>query len=186
MPSPKPLIPFSPGSRSLNSLGASIFSGARMTYRLRIKFGELELELEGDRDFLEAKFADMSWIDALLERLGALERQAGLKPPQPALSSFSSFVEFASVVNPEKNWERFLTIAYYLYRQEGRDLTYEDVERYYGQARWPMPKNIWDVMSHLIREGYMEDAGRQNDRKAFRILRKGIEYVERLMGGGGA
>jgi len=162
-----------------------------MTYRLRIKVGGLELELEGDREFLEARLADLSWIDALLERLGGLGRQETVKAPQQqavmTTASFSSFVEFASHVNPEKNWEKFLTIAYYLYRQEGRDLTYEDVERYYAQARWPMPKNVWDVMSHLIREGYMEDAGKQNDRKVFRILRKGIEHVEKLMGreGGG-
>ncbi|RLG03321.1 MAG: hypothetical protein DRN54_03050, partial [Thaumarchaeota archaeon] len=82
------------------------------------------------------------------------------------------------LLNPKTNWEKFLSIAYYLYRWEGKDLTYEDVEKYYGQARWPMPRNMWDVMSNLIREGYMEDAGKQNDRKAFRILRKGIEYVE--------
>ncbi|MEM0329430.1 MAG: hypothetical protein QXU12_01860 [Nitrososphaerota archaeon] len=158
-----------------------------MTYRLRIKLGGLELELEGDREFLEARFADLSWIDALLERLGNLEQQRAVKPPQQqaVVGSFSSFVEFAGRVNPEKNWEKFLTIAYYLYSQEGRDLTYDDVEKYYAQARWPMPKNVWDVMSHLIREGYMEDAGKQNDRKIFRILRKGIEHVERLMGGGG-
>ncbi len=158
-----------------------------MTYRLRVKIGGLELELEGDRDFLEARFADLSWIDELLEKLGNLEQHTAVEAlqQQAVVGDFSSFVEFASHVNPEKNWEKFLTIAYYLYRQEGRDLTYEDVEKYYAQARWPMPKNIWDVMSHLIREGYMEDAGKQNDRKVFRILRRGIEHVESLMGSGG-
>jgi hypothetical protein len=157
-----------------------------MPYRLRIKVGGLELELEGDREFLEARVADLSWIDALLERLGNLGWQELIKAPQQAAASnFSSFVEFTSLVNPEKNWEKFLTIAYYLYKQEGRNLTYEDIEKYYAQARWPMPKNVWDVMSHLIREGYMEDAGKQNDRKIFRILKKGVEHVERLMGGGG-
>jgi hypothetical protein len=157
-----------------------------MPYRLRIKVGGLELELEGDREFLEARVADLSWIDALLERLGNLGWQELIKAPQQAAASnFSSFVELTSLVNPEKNWEKFLTIAYYLYKQEGRNLTYEDVEKYYAQARWPMPKNVWDVMSHLIREGYMEDAGKQNDRKIFRILKKGVEHVERLMGGGG-
>lgn len=158
-----------------------------MTYRFRIKLGRLELELEGDREFLEARLADLSWIDAFIGRLGNFEqRKMGKALHQQAIvGNFSSFVEFASCMNPEKNWEKFLTIAYYLYMQEGRDLTYEDIEKHYAQARWSMPKNVWDVMSHLIREGYMEDAGKQNDRKVFRILRKGIEHVERLMGGGG-
>ena len=33
-------------------------------------------------------------------------------------------------------------------------------------------------MSDLIKDGYMEEAGKMNGKKAFRILRKGIKYVE--------
>ncbi len=156
-----------------------------MSYKVRLKFGELELELEGDKDFLESRLSNLSWIDAILGKLkesGHLFR--GRR--SPLVDEQLSFVEFASLLNPKKNWEKFLTIAYYLYKREDRDLTYEDVENYYRQARWPMPGNARDVMSNLIREGYMEEAGKQNDRKAFRILRKGIEYVERAFRGGEA
>lgn len=148
-----------------------------MTYKFRLRSGSLELELEGDKEFLESKLSDLSWLDAFLEKFSGPGKPIQIKEA-PQLSEKPSFVEFASLLNPKTNWEKFLSIAYYLYKWKGKDLTYEDVEKYYGQARWPMPRNIWDVMSNLIREGYMEDAGKQNDRKAFRILRKGIEYVE--------
>jgi len=148
-----------------------------MTYKFRLRSGSLELEIEGDKEFLESKLSDLSWLDAIFEKLGGLGKPVQVKEAPP-VSEKPSFVEFASLLNPKTNWEKFLSIAYYLYRWEGKDLTYEDVEKYYGQARWPMPRNMWDVMSNLIRDGYMEDAGKQNDRKAFRILRKGIEYVE--------
>ncbi|HDD43065.1 MAG: hypothetical protein DRN61_01325 [Thaumarchaeota archaeon] len=148
-----------------------------MTYKFRLRSGSLELEIEGDKEFLESKLSDLSWLDAILEKLGELGKPVQVEEAAQ-VSEKPSFVELASLLNPKTNWEKFLSIAYYLYRWEGKDLTYEDVEKYYGQARWPMPRNMWDVMSNLIREGYMEDAGKQNDRKAFRILRKGIEYVE--------
>ncbi|MCD6312592.1 MAG: hypothetical protein J7L79_02110 [Thaumarchaeota archaeon] len=148
-----------------------------MTYKFRLRSGSLELEIEGDKEFLETKLSDLSWLDAILEKLGGLGKSVQVKEALPICEK-PSFVEFASLLNPKTNWEKFLSIAYYLYRWEGKGLTYEDVEKYYGQARWPMPRNMWDVMSNLIRDGYMEDAGKQNDRKAFRILRKGIEYVE--------
>ncbi len=150
-----------------------------MSYKFRLKAGNLELELEGDREFLEARLSDLGWLDEILGRLGGVKLVAGAEEKP-------SFVEFASRINPRTNWEKFLTIAYYLYRWEDRDLTYEDVENYYRQARWPMPGNARDVMSNLIREGYMEDAGRRNDRKAFRILRKGIEHVEEILARGGS
>ena len=41
-----------------------------------------------------------------------------------------------------------------------------------------MPKNLSDVMSDLIKDGYMEEAGRREGKKTFRILRKGIKHVE--------
>ncbi len=143
----------------------------------------MELELEGDREFLETKLGDLSWLDEILRKLGGVRLKAGagekvLEGEKP------SFVEFASRINPRTNWEKFLIIAYYLYKWEDRDLTYEDVENYYRQARWPMPGNARDVMSNLIREGYMEGAGRRNDRKAFRILRRGIEHVEEILARG--
>jgi len=148
-----------------------------MSYKFRLKLGEVEFELEGDKDFLDARLSNLSWIDAILSKLKESKKVVQAKR-SPLENEKLSFVEFATTINPRKNWEKFLTIAYYLYKQEGRDLTYEDVENYYRQARWPIPGNARDVMSNLIREGYMEDAGRRNDRKAFRILRRGIEYVE--------
>jgi len=156
-----------------------------MSYKFRLKAGNLELEFEGDREFLEAKLSDLSWLDEILGRLGGVKLVAGVEE-KAFEKEKPSFVEFASRINPRTNWEKFLTIAYYLYRWEDRDLTYEDVENYYRQARWPMPGNARDVMSNLIREGYMEDAGRRNDRKAFRILRKGIEHVEEILARGGS
>lgn len=153
-----------------------------MSYRIKLRSTGFELELEGDREFVESKLADLSWLEKILDKAGAVAHvesrplTSGRKP---------SFIEFASLMNPRTNGEKVLAIAYYLFKWEDRDVTYEDIEQYYRRARWPMPGNVRDVMSNLIREGYMEDAGKIGDRKAFRILQKGIKLIEEAVQRGG-
>ena len=40
-----------------------------MTYRVRISVGGLEIEIEGDKEFIEEKFSDLSWLDKVLEKI---------------------------------------------------------------------------------------------------------------------
>ena len=145
-----------------------------MTYRVRISIGGLEIEIEGDKEFIEERFSDLSWLDKFLEKVKPREsiKQGEL------IGEKLSFTEYVDEIEPETHPQRFLTIAYYLHRHEGRDMTYDDVKDFYQRVRWPTPKNLSDVMSDLIKDGYMEEAGKMNGKKAFRILRKGIKYVE--------
>ncbi len=151
-----------------------------MSYKIKLRAEGFELEIEGDREFVESKLSNLEWIDQIFNKFGSVEITAS-KAAKALPKEKPAFNEFASLVKPKTNWEKFLTIAYYLYKWEDRDMTYEDVENYYRHARWPMPGNARDVMSNLIREGYMEDAGKKNDRKAFRILQKGIQYIEEAL-----
>ncbi|RLG03662.1 MAG: hypothetical protein DRN54_02485, partial [Thaumarchaeota archaeon] len=93
-----------------------------MTYKFRLRSGSLELEIEGDKEFLESKLSDLSWLDAILEKLGELGKPVQVEEATQ-VSEKPSFVELASLLNPKTNWEKFLSIAYYLYRWEGKDLT---------------------------------------------------------------
>jgi len=145
-----------------------------MTYRVRISIGGLEIEIEGDKEFIEERFSDLSWLDKVLEKIKPHE---SIKEGE-LLGEKLSFTEYVDELEPETHPQRFLTIAYYLHKQEGRDMTYDDVKDYYQRVRWPTPKNLSDVMSDLIKDGFMEEAGKLNGKKAFRILRKGIKYVE--------
>ena len=145
-----------------------------MTYRVRVSVGGLEMEVEGDREFVEERLSDLAWLDKVLEKVRSHEsiKQGEL------IGEKLSFTEYVDELEPETHPQRFLTIAYYLHRHEGRDMTYDDVKDYYQRVRWPTPKNLSDVMSDLIKDGYMEEAGKLDGKKAFRILRKGIKYVE--------
>jgi len=144
-----------------------------MSYRVKVSLKGVEVEIEGDREFIEAKLGDLSWLDGFLEKMGGAAAMEAEK-----LEEKPSFVEFASTLEPKSHPQRFLTIAYYLYKWEGKDVTYDDLEEYYRKARWPTPSNPRDVAGDLVREGFIEDAGRIDGRKTFRILQKGIRFVE--------
>lgn len=152
---------------------------AQTTYRIRLNLNGLEIEVEGDKEFVESKISDLSWIDTLSQKL---QTQAGKQTSSVSrivsTEAKPSFTEFSTEINPQTHLQRILTIAYYLYRFENRDFTYEDVENFYEQRRWPRPANPRQAVSDLIEEGYIEEAGKTDGKKNFRILEKGIRYVE--------
>ncbi len=144
-----------------------------MSYRVRVSVNGAEIEVEGDREFVAERLENLEWLEEVVNRLGGTSKPSGRN-----VGEKPSFVEFASSFEPKSHPQRFLTVAYYLYKWEDRDITYDDLEEYYRKARWPMPSNPRDVAGDLVRDGYIEDAGRVNGKKAFRILQKGIKFVE--------
>ncbi|MCS7132348.1 MAG: hypothetical protein N3F65_02345 [Nitrososphaeria archaeon] len=153
-----------------------------MSYRVRIRSPTgFEIEIEGDRDFIESKLTDLGWLENLLDKTGSPAQKVMRVAPTDRKPSF---MEFASLLNPKTNGEKVLAVAYYFYKWEDKDVTYDDVEQYFKHARWSMPGNVRDVMSNLIRDGYMEEAGKINDRKTFRILLRGIKLIEESLQGG--
>ncbi|MCF8884981.1 MAG: hypothetical protein QXK95_03080 [Nitrososphaerota archaeon] len=149
---------------------------AQPTYKLRINMKGVEIDLEGDKEFIESKLSNLDWIDAILQKIGSLPQAVQHK--YIPVSKEVSFTEFSSNLNPQTHLQRILTIAYYLYKYEGRDFTYDDLETYYEQRRWPRSANPRQAVSDLIQEGYIEESGKTNGKKTFRILEKGIKYVE--------
>lgn len=154
-----------------------------MSYKIRVRSPTgFEIEIEGDKDFIESKLVDLGWLEGLLNKA---ESPAQRMMQAAAPDGKPSFIEFASLLDPKTNGEKVLAVAYYLYKWKDKDITYDDVEQYFRYARWPLPGNVRDVMSNLIRDGYMEEAGKINDRKTFRILLKGIRLIEESLREGG-
>ena len=145
-----------------------------MSYRVRISLSGIEVEIEGDREFVDSKLSNLGWLEELVGKLQT--RNLGKKIVER--EEKPSFNEFASELEPQNHGQRILSVAYYLYKWENRDFGYDDVENFYKVASWPTPSNPRDVVGDLIREGFLEDAGRVEGKKRFRILRKGIKLVE--------
>ena len=82
-------------------------------YRIRIKQGEVEIEVEGDRDFVEMN------IEKLKNELskttkGLLPEKATLETPKRQALGALSLAEFYKQKQPEDDIEVAMTIAYYL------------------------------------------------------------------------
>ncbi|MEN2975166.1 MAG: hypothetical protein ABDH32_06285 [Candidatus Caldarchaeales archaeon] len=149
---------------------------AQITYRVRLNLNGLEIEIEGDKEFVESKISDLTWIDNLSQKLAFI---GGKQSSNIGIVKVgSSFTEFSSQINPQSHPQKVLSIAYYLYSREERDFTYDDIMNYYEQRRWSKPSNPRDVVSDLIKEGYIEESSKINGKKAFKILEKGIKYVQ--------
>ncbi|MBO3769170.1 MAG: hypothetical protein QXS51_05835 [Thermoproteota archaeon] len=145
---------------------------------VRIKKGELEVEVWGSREFVE------STLEKLKEEFFKKEVLVTqtVKPSSPSMTFTEYLAEEAKVLGREpdtlKGYEKILLIGYYIYTTENRDFTYEDIERLKTEARLSGLENPRQYMGVLIRKGYVSETGTEGGKKVFRMLRRGLQYVE--------
>lgn len=148
-------------------------------YGVRIKKGDVEIEVWGTRDFVESTVEKLK--EELLKKSEVIEAQA-VKPPSPTMTFTEYLAEEAKAIGREpdtlKGYEKILLIGYYIYTTENRDFTYDDIERLKTEARLSGLENPRQYMSVLIRKGYVSETGVEGGKKVFRILRRGLQYVE--------
>ena len=148
-------------------------------YGVRVRKRDVEVEVWGSREFVEATFERLR-SEFLQERVEA----ARTLEPQPAQGvTFTEFLaEEAKRIGREpdmlKGYEKILLIGYYLYMVEKRDFTYEDVEKLKEEARLSGLENPRQYMSILIKRGFVSETGVEAGKKVFKMLRRGLQYVE--------
>jgi hypothetical protein len=151
----------------------------KSSYRVRIKIGEKEFEVEGDREFVEKNaeiLFNKLYQETTSKETGAVQEE---KP------NFNEFInERAKIFGKDPDQlsgsQKILLIAYYVFKFEGgRDFTYDDVEKYSQEARLSGLANPRQYMSELIRKGFVKEGEvSEGKKKTFKILRGGIQYVE--------
>ncbi len=133
--------------------------------RIRFRQSDLEIEIEGDRKFVEAYF------NKLLQKfqIGPFETgEAGNKLLNQLLEQ----------KQPPSHSEKVLLFAYYLEKyRKLESFSADDISGCYQETRIPGPRNINDLIRKLPRE-YVMEVGRKGKKKAWRLTRQGIEYVE--------
>lgn len=147
---------------------------------IRVRKGDVEIEVWGNREFVEAAFEKLRQ-EFLQENVKTLETPAA-QPPSPGMTFTEYLAEEAKKIGREpdmlKGYEKILLIGYYLYTVEKRDFTYDDVEKLRGEARLSGLENPRQYMSILIKKGYVSETGVEGGKKVFRMLRRGLQYVE--------
>lgn len=168
----------------------------RKDYKVRIRVGEVEIEVAGDREFVEQKIKEFkedfltkepkSMTDQMqkpevkvqqTKKITAKEAVSKGETITQAIveESILDFKEFAREKTPRTANQKVMTIAYYLYSYEKRDFTYKDVKDYYERAGWGTLINPIGIVRNLIKLGYLEQV---EDTEMFRISTDGIKYVE--------
>ncbi|MGQ9596551.1 MAG: hypothetical protein ACUVQY_05320 [Thermoproteota archaeon] len=149
-------------------------------YGVKVKKGDVEIEVWGDKEFVETTFEKLK-EEFLKEAARVLETQA-VKPPSPGMPFTEYLVEEAKRIGREpdmlKGYEKILLIGHYLYTVENKDFTYEDIDKLREEARLSGLENPRQYMSILIKKGYASEAGVEGGKKIFRMLRRGLQYVE--------
>jgi|YelNatPaOPRAMG01_1025707.scaffolds.fasta_scaffold58886_1 hypothetical protein len=149
-------------------------------YGVRVRKRDVEVEVWGSREFVETTFDRLKneFLQEKLEPARVIEPQ----PPPQGITFTEFLAEEAKRIGREpdmlKGYEKILLIGYYLYMVEKRDFTYEDVEKFKEEARLSGLENPRQYMSILIKRGFVSETGVEAGKKVFKMLRRGLQYVE--------
>jgi predicted nucleotidyltransferase component of viral defense system len=151
-------------------------------YSMRYKKGDLEIEVQGDKDFVEQKFKELLAVGAKIRRQAESlsdrkkEDVRGRKP---------SIIEFLrSKGDKFSHTDRIVLFGYYLETfEEYESFNVKNIEQCYRKARIPLPKNFPAYIKMLIKNVYIMEASEKKDsRKSYQLTDTGIKYVEETFG----
>lgn len=145
-------------------------------YKLRLKKGDFEVEVQGDKDFVVTKFEELTKGKIVLGKPGEVETaEVGELP-----TSLAEFVKLKG--DPKGHIELTAIFAYWLFKRENMDsFNFKDMESCYSQTRIPKPANLSDVINRNQGKGlFVRSEAEKDGLVAWRITRSGEEYVEKM------
>lgn len=162
-----------------------IKGGAKMLeaqYLMRYKKGDLEIEVQGDKAFVEEKFKELLEMQPKAATKEVQKIETSVEPEKKV-----SLGEFLKSKNPKSHGDKILAFGYYLEKAKGYpSFNLDEIEACYMEARLPKTKNFSAYITPLIRSGHLMDAEEKKDnKKAWILTESGLKYVEELVPGSG-
>jgi len=148
------------------------------SYRIRIKVGEVEIEVEGDREFVEKHIREFKRYRLEIVR-GLGEKGTISEVPNKKLELEGlSLAEFYKQKQPKDHDENVTVFAYWLTKKENREEFHvKDIRNCYKETKVPEPKNIYRNISAVV--GPIRAYLVKGSRKGFyKLTRTGEEFVE--------
>lgn len=142
-------------------------------YRIKYRKGDFEVEVQGDKDWVEKKFKELTE--------GKVVAPEATTPKVEGIPT--SLVEFVKAKgNPSGHNDIAIIFSYWLHKKQNMSSYNKvDIERCYSEARIPKPANITDVMNKNQGKGYLMPATEKKDKKkAWVITGSGEDYVEQM------
>ncbi|MHA1875044.1 MAG: hypothetical protein ACTSUC_01205 [Promethearchaeota archaeon] len=153
-------------------------------YKIKIKIGQNEIDLEGDKEWVEEKIAEFkqlilsSQVTESADVLTTQEDGSSTQKSEPMPKTLAQF--YREKGEPRKHVDKVIIFAYWLTKVMKRDsYNINDIMRCYDEARIKKPANISDIMNKVNPE-YLLIAPDKENMKAWRISLPGEKYVESL------
>jgi len=150
-------------------------------YRIRIKHGEVEIEAEGDKEFVEKHIEEFKKeIPKITKELPPKEKLITSEIPKKKVELEAlSLAEFYKQKQPKDHNETVVVFAYWLAKNKGQEeFQTKDISACYDEAKIPKPKNVTQHISVMTsgRKAYLT-AGFQKGR--YKLTLTGEEFVEK-------
>ena len=145
-------------------------------YRIKYRKGDFEVEVQGDKDWVEKKFEQLVTEKVVPKAVTVTEEAIGL----PA-----SLVEFLKQKGePKKHIDRITVFGYWLFHKKNvRNFNVRDFEKCYSESRITEPSNISDQLNRAQAKGYFRVVDQLKDGlKTWTITLTGERYVDRMKG----
>jgi predicted nucleotidyltransferase component of viral defense system len=153
-------------------------------YVMRYKKGDLEIEVQGDKEFVQEKFIELLELEIKkTAQITTVENHLSSPiPEQRGEHKRQSLSEFLKAKNPKTHGDKMLVFGYYLEKFENQNsFNLDDIERCYSAAKMPRTKNFGTYLAGLIRNGYLMEATEKKDnKKAWTLTQSGLDYVEKM------
>jgi len=152
-------------------------------YRIRYKKGDFEVEVQGDKAWVEVKFEELKKdVPPKMSPNSASNSQT------PTLTTSDgtltgSIVEFIKIKgNPARDTDRAVLFAYWLFKKENMSsFNAADINNCYDQARIPKSTNISSIMNQIQSQGFVATVKEKKDgKKAWVITTTGEAFVEQM------
>lgn len=149
-------------------------------YSIKYRKGDLEIEVQGDKVFVEEKFKELLTLKPV-----ETQKQSTSPPSSQPLDEVGkkiSLAEFLKTKNPKSHGDKILAFGYFLEKAKGfSSFNLDEIESCYMEARLPKTKNFSPYITQLVRDGVLMDAAEKKDnKKAWTLTESGLKYVEGL------
>ena len=153
-------------------------------YRIKLRKDSVEIEVQGDKTWVEAKFAELK--PELLKTVEVKTPIGPISPPipptPPPFELPDSIGEFFVVKgSPKSHTDRAIAFSYWLTKKLSMEsYNTDDIDKCFAEALIAKPANTSDVMNANQKKAYLIQTPGKDGKKAWRISRPGEEYVEKM------
>ena len=146
---------------------------AEIPYRIKLRKGDFEVEVQGDKSWVESKFKELTTEEVIIPGV----REA---IPEGMPETLGEFLDQRG--NPQKHTDVVAVFAYWLFKVEKMEsFNAKDIVECYNRTRKTKPSNPNQIINQNVSTHLFAEATEKKDGyKAWVITRTGEQYVEQM------